>query len=158
MNKKLSTIALIIVAAGIWIAAVILLRNKFYNNPADNDNYVAPVTSIINDENGGEVQKIELLLNYKDPFLKNTYVPTVNLNPNGGVDAVKPLTQQWPEIVFVGVVKNNTSLKKVALITINQEEMLLGINDEYEGIKLVSIAQDELILTFAGEKKKITLQ
>ncbi|MDX2173686.1 MAG: hypothetical protein SFY56_11245 [Bacteroidota bacterium] len=109
----------------------------------------------------------QLVLNYKDPFLKDVEKPKNNSNTNSNnnsasnnqniakvkiavktptVAVIKPAT----DIKYLGLVKNNTTGQTTALVSINGKSHLVKKGDVVDGISVKNIS-NELIELMEGK-------
>ncbi|MGZ3862812.1 MAG: hypothetical protein ACXVPN_10410 [Bacteroidia bacterium] len=113
--------------------------------------------------------------NYKDPFLgesgkelraENSF-KAENYSGNHSVNApasknykiqnVKAApVNEWPQISYSGIIKNQTTSKSVAIILINGKTYTLNQGEEREGIKLLSFSSDAIHLLRGKEKRTFT--
>lgn len=92
-------------------------------------------------------RKPELSLSYKDPFLKNvrnkSYIPktTKISKPKKNEPKVN-----WGEINYNGYMNNSQKRKKIALLRINEKSVLGEIGNQYNGIGILKIEEDSILL------------
>lgn len=104
------------------------------------------------------IDRFKLLLNYRDPFL--TSYKKVNrragrsTQSNESAKEVRNVEQVvWPKLNYGGMIKNNTSKRKLALLGIGSRSFLLHEKDEEEGITVLKIMRDSILLDYKNEKK-----
>jgi type II secretory pathway component PulC len=98
--------------------------------------------------------------NYRDPFLGTIQVERPPAKP---VSIAKVLTKDpavvqilpWPSLVFGGMIKNQKSNKQLVLLQINGQNNLMKTGDLLDGIQLVKVAKDSILVSFQKGKKWI---
>ena len=129
----------------VW--AVVAFR--FWEITADNTEPV-PLSVISNNIIPKQViEKPVLLLEYNDPFLRK-----VKSKKKAIKQKVKPKKIQkviWPEIKYKGLVKNK--IKKLIIITINNEQYVMGVGDEKYGVKVLKILKDKFTLSYMKKEQ-----
>jgi len=103
--------------------------------------------------------------NYRDPFIvrhteKNTIKqpeqPEITNRKVSLLRNQRPIQQvRWPEITFGGLILNEGSDKKTALLSVNRQNFLLCQGEEREGIRLEKLYSDSINVAYQGEKKSI---
>lgn len=103
-----------------------------------------------------------IVANYRDPFLgKMTHQRRTTGNEvKKQVKKVKkppppPVAVHWPSIIFGGLIRNNQSNQEIAIVTINNQEALLGIEDKLQGVTLKKIFNKDSILVAMNDHKKV---
>jgi len=160
-NKKL-TYFLIAIVLGVW--GLILYR--IFDAVGDNDDTIAPVAVKQAKEafNDFSLPKdtAKLLLNYRDPFgitkpkdttarirkavsFKNTVVPT------------KP-TMNWSFISYSGYIRNPSSKKLIALVSINGQNITLAEGETKSQVKLLKNLRDSIKISYGGKTKFIVIK
>jgi hypothetical protein len=113
-----------------------------------------------------------LLLNYKDPFLKNNYSSKLSTRYNpesangihkseGNSQPIKKATLNTtpkeeipiPSVSYVGRIQNIKLKKPIAILLINHNEYMMQVGEEHDGILLTQILNDSVKVIF--EKKVI---
>jgi len=146
MSKKKINIILIPSAIAIWI--VILLRILNYTGPSDNH----PGREIHKEKATTKVSSsdsLELLLDYRDPFVAGTSPFIIKKKSSNGENVFKkPVVISPPQILFKGFIYSGYDKRKVALTLINNKSVLPETNDTVMGIKIIKIYSDSLIIEF----------
>jgi len=109
----------------------------------------------------------DLLLKYKDPFLKKEYSASLSSSKNMNYSAVSALPilvtkkiknielivkeESIPTVGYLGRIKNDKLKKPVAILLINNNEYMMKEGEENEGVLLKKILNDSLEIMF--EKK-----
>lgn len=95
--------------------------------------------------------------NYRDPFLGAVKkVAAFTGPPKPAKAAPKPVTKPeipWPTIIFKGLIKNKDAKKTYALLTINGKTKSFSDKEEWQGIKIQSVAKDSVVLIYNKQKK-----
>ncbi|MDD3685242.1 MAG: hypothetical protein PHE56_00610 [Bacteroidales bacterium] len=155
MKNKKSLYILIPAVAIIW--GLIAFKIFTYND----ENVEIPIVKPVTESKKQNIVKEAHIINtnYPDPFLKSrTYSPPSKLETTQQVNKKENTTTQvkpvavtnkdikWPPISFDGMVVNNTSGEKTAIITVSGKRKLLDYNDEINGIRLSALFQDSVVL------------
>lgn len=170
MNKKLSTYILLAVFIGIW-AFVGFSIYGFFSKAESN------TLSINTSETTSfQTDTFSLLANYSDPFSSKS-IHHVSINKPVEYKSIKPANpiRKTPEtnpktpviitpkanvpVYFKGVIDNIHAKNKVAILRINNSDILLKIGEQYQDITLKSISAESILIQRKGEKvEKIILQ
>jgi len=103
----------------------------------------------------------QLSLNYDDPFQVSTIKPektqhfsnstnrakTSKRNPQESIKLIN-----WPTLKYGGVVSSSNN-KKVGLLTINGNSLLVKEGENYRGVLIKEYNEKEIILEYSDEKK-----
>jgi hypothetical protein len=112
-----------------------------------------------------KLSREKLILGYTDPFLKND-APASNSNEKYSLPATSKIIKEkkiiekskpdsWPAVKFYGLVRNTTSNKMVAIISINNKQKKMTNGDITEDVKLEKITRDSILVSWNKEKKYI---
>ena len=160
-NKKI-TYFLIPLVLGVWG----LIGFRVYDTVSTpDDNPTAPAVKqekeLFNDF-GTPRDTAKLALNYRDPFglvpQKDTATKITRLT------TVKELTLQpkpamnWSFITYSGYVRNPSSKKLVALVTINGQNVTLAEGEVKNQVRLIKNLRDSIKISYAGKTKFITIR
>lgn len=121
-----------------------------------------------------------LLLTYGDPFKpgpsRNALpsagaIPVVSAFPNAPAPkpaanlnfAVRPVVPAmaaasvaWPQIKYLGVIAHAGSNAQVALLAIDNQEIVVKIGKSERGVQVIKLFRDSVQLGFSGQKKSFT--
>lgn len=159
-NKKL-TYLLILVVLSVW--GLIIYRLLSATGGSD-DTIPGPVSQPVKEAyNDFAIPKdtTHLLLNYRDPFgitaVKDT---TVNKpNPFKKIISVKPRPGiNWGFIQYLGYIRNASSKKLIALLTINGKNEMLAEGQTKDQVKLIRNLRDSVKVSFGGKTKFIGMK
>lgn len=111
------------------------------------------ITIEVKDEKATK-EKIELSLNYEDPFLKsfawNQFPPeTVEPKAQPRVNRVVA----WPMLEYHGLIKSHSTEKTVGMLNINNKKYLVQHKDVVQGILVVAIFPDSIVLINQSDKR-----
>lgn len=112
--------------------------------------------TIINEAKGIEMRKesFELSLNYDDPFLRasggnkpasKNEIPNLPQNVNRVVS--------WPKLEYHGLIKSHSTDKTVGMLNLNGKKYLVHLEDEVQGIFVVAIFPDSIVLINQLDKR-----
>lgn len=167
-SKKLKYVLIVLVVI-IWGLVFYKIFTYTGTNPEINSYNTMPILS-----DTGHVQKdtFSLQLNYADPFLKNIklskYRTTVSENTNTSPNNISknnhPKQQNYPirnlpvkkkNLVYGGEIKNLDSEKKTGILKIENENILVHPKDIFNGITILEIFTDSIIVLEQNEKRTI---
>ena len=160
-NKKL-TYFLIAIVLGVW--GGILYR--IFDAVSDNDDTVAPIAikQVKEAFNDYSLPKdtSKLLLNYRDPFgivkPKDTTVRISKaMSPKSTVLPMKPAIN-WSFISYSGYIRNPSSKKLIALVSINGQNVTLAEGETKNQVKLLKNLRDSIKISYGGKTKFITIK
>ena len=162
MTKKKINIVLLLVLLGIWgiiiyrFASGYFIKNEnLYSSKLNNHYSKMKIT---------HKDTFELVNPKRDPFLeieykeKNTVIVAKPFNKSyTSVEKKQPLKINTPIIHYFGYIftENNQSS---ALLKINNGKVKLALNQEHDGVKLVSIYRDSIKVIFNKQTKVIYKQ
>lgn len=162
MEGKGKTYGLMFVMAVVWIAVIYKIVSAVSGSNdlgvANAPKSASKPTSV--QEDGKEVN---LLLNYRDPFLGGTYteqntVIETEPKPVPVVKRMEPVeprpTIDWSFIRYMGAVSGKNG-KKVALVNVSGKEMAVAEGAEFNGILFRRVCTDSLEVIYSGELKVI---
>lgn len=150
MNKKGINGLLIVVVLIIWGLIFYRLFNSFFAEPSENIPTQTNQKKII-----AEIERKDFILraDYRDPFLGKMFKEAVKPKmqniaiPKKVVKEEKPVT----EIKFLGMIKNKTSNKGIALVSINGEDKMAAEGEERVGVKFIKITSDSVRVICQGK-------
>lgn len=108
------------------------------------------------------VDTFALLANYSDPFAHESVRETHREGSTPAIAAVKPAVVKSvakpaaanpdPQVKYLGMIRNNASKKKVALVMINGTSSMLQEKQSSGNVTLLRILQDSLEVKIGGKK------
>lgn len=107
--------------------------------------------------------RYHLHLAYKDPFLKasahaQSATQVLNAAPARPKSEAEPKAQvvtpakPLPDIKYLGLIKNNSSGKVMALVSVNGQSTLLKENESLEGIQFKTFSKDSLVAKWGKQR------
>ncbi len=171
MFKKKINIVLVSALIVVW---GIIMYKLFW--PAGADEEIADFTPPT--ATTGEVEvpdSIVLALDYRDPFLGKQKRPKRNhsssssgSNSNRGNSAQTRVKQPvktvvpdavslWPQVVYVGMIKNAESSEQVAIVHVNNQSFQMAVGDSASGVVLGSMSSDSILVEWQSNKKVVKL-
>jgi len=163
-NKKL-TYFLIAAAIGLWGLIVYRVIGAM---TADDDTFpqvaIASVKEAYNDFSLPK-ETAKLLLNYRDPFgsakAKDTAAnrpqkPVLNKNP-AMPRVVKP-AMNWSFISYSGYIRNPSTTKLIALVSIYGQSATLAEGESKSQVKLIKNLRDSIKISYGGKTKFIAIK
>jgi len=104
----------------------------------------------------------KLLLNYRDPFgltkQKDTAAAVVKIKNVKIVQSSSVTPFNWSFIQYAGYIRNSSSKKLIALVSINGKNEMLSEGDIKDQVKLIKNLRDSIKISFNGKTKFITLK
>jgi hypothetical protein len=101
----------------------------------------------------------DLLLNYPDPFAIKKIKKTQKKKAFSIQKTIKPVVRKkyvpWPILNYYGMAKNKQSNKKVAILSINGQSVLLSEKRTKHNVTMNDIYNDSVVVVFEGEKKTV---
>lgn len=156
MKKNRTNILLIGIVIAIWGIVI-------YRIISGMKNVDSPINEIVSTgfgfENKNTTTKdtFSLHKNTRDPFLGKNPVVLLKSNQNKN-NAIKPNIQKpvteipKPDIKYLGMIKNNSNEKQMALVRINGQQKRMNPGEEIENMKLLKIFKDSCLFSYGKEK------
>lgn len=163
-NKKL-TYFLIAAVAGLW--GLITYRVVCAVTADDDTSPQVTTTRVKEAYNDFSLPKdtAKLLLNYPDPFrlakakdtaLTKPQKPIPNKNPTMPV-MLKP-AMNWSFISYSGYIRNPSTKKLIALVSINGQSTTLAEGESKNQVKLIKNLRDSIKISYGGKTKFIVIK
>ena len=158
-NKKL-TYLLICAVAGVWGIIVYQLFLK------DRGEDFVPRTAMPKqkhepyDQYLPKTDTFKLVLNYRDPFI-DKMTSSIKESPVAvkTLPAIKPSIAappiNWSSIRYTGRFVNPVSKKAVVIVTLNGKEQMMETGMVVDGVKLLKITLDSIMVSWQGNQKYI---
>lgn len=133
------------------------------NDPETPDTSVVVKPSITKAEI--KIENYDLLLNYRDPFLNKQELRTLNpkkIKSNSKssitIDKIKKGPAVEWNIAYSGMVYNQNTREKIALISINNENFIVKEGERREGFLIKTILEDSIKIQFNSDHRYIKRQ
>jgi hypothetical protein len=159
MNKVKLIRILLPLAIILWVFIMYKVFNVVF---ADNDPVIAQKTREIVPQKKETIKDtIILSLNYPDPFLSNhsykkqTY--RSKRKTSGNKLSRKKKATNWPKITYLGAIQNNSNGKYSANLSIDGKNVILSKGNERNGIKLINVCYDSVIVSYEKDTKSVRL-
>jgi len=160
-NKKL-TYFLIFIVLSVW--GMILYR-IFDAEGVGDDTTQAVITKPAKEPyNDFTIPKdtTKLLLNYRDPFglvkFKDTVALTVSSHHKGTVQLNPKPAINWSFIQYSGYIRNPSSKKLIAFVSINGKNETFAEGDTKDQVKLIKNLRDSIKISYNGQIKFIAIK
>ena len=150
MKNKTLTYILLIIVAFIWYKVFFRVKNNLAGN---NIEIVQPITSA---RNYSHVQRdtFDLNTDYRDPFSQKRSLNSSNSMNNETNNELTQSFVEWPTILYFGLIKKVDSKNPLAIISIDGYKHSIRENEVlYDGLKVISIERDQVILKYKTERK-----
>lgn len=163
-NKKL-TYFLIAVVAGLW--GLIIFRVVGALNTDDDNSLPAPASQAREIYNDFSLPKdtTKLSLNYRDPFGLVKEKDTTSSKPaksfppkNALIPTVLKPAINWSFITYSGYIRNPSTKKLIALVSINGQSTTLSEGESKNQVKLIKNLRDSIKISYAGKIKFIAIK
>ena len=160
-NKKL-TYFLIFIVLVVWGMIIYRIFDAAGGN--DDTTPIASVKPAKEPYNDFTIPKdtTHLLLNYRDPFglikLKDTVGLAVVHHPKSKVQLISKPAMSWSFIQYSGYIRNPSSKKLIALVSINGKNEMLLEGDTKDQVKLIKNLRDSIKISFNGKTKFILIK
>ncbi|HTK19616.1 MAG TPA: hypothetical protein VL442_08895 [Mucilaginibacter sp.] len=163
-NKKL-TYFLLVVVAGLWGLITYRVVDAMSADDETPPAMPAPIVKEIFNDFSLPKDTTKLLLNYRDPFgqvkSKDTVISrsksTLSHKTLTIAAAAKP-AMNWSFITYSGYIRNPTTKKLVALISINGQSMTLAEGESKNQVKLLKNLRDSIRISYEGKTKVIPIK
>ncbi|QKJ31054.1 hypothetical protein HQ865_15260 [Mucilaginibacter mali] len=102
----------------------------------------------------------KLTMSYRNPFSNEAKKDTTTVKVRADVKITKPVLPpaiNWGFIKYSGFVRNPSSKKLVALVTINGRNTMLQEGETQDKVKLIKNMQDSIRISYNGTTKFIKL-
>jgi hypothetical protein len=135
----------------IWGAVAYSIFNHMHSSDSNFEQQNAPVSFKTTDTDS---IKYQLLANYRDPFnagIRNTKYDEIGEQEKMSRSQNIGQPVAWPQIEYQGLISHNK--KWVALIKINNSNLLMKEGDEKMDIKLIKMYNDSVLLKFQKNNK-----
>lgn len=121
-------------------------------------------SSMLESTSNSKIDTFDILDNYPDPFLKYGFnrkqerrPESIVSNNNSSLKKNDPRTvnqiKTWPDIIFLGSMKNRSSKRELAFLKINGADYSLKTGEKIENIKLIAILKDSIIVEYQKVKR-----
>lgn len=158
MQQKKKTIYILMpIVILVWGFVFYQLYGYFFSTPS----YANTEEKIV--INIDEIKKdtFSIVANYRDPFLsqKKTQMENhqVAVKTNGSTTKKNsaPTLLKWPSIQYKGMIKNNNSERRVAIVTVDGKEHIVKEGITLNELKVVKIEKETITVSFQNEQKTI---
>lgn len=158
-NKKVVYL-LICAVAGVWGVIVYQLFLKDAGEDYVLQNAVGKQKHEPFDQYLAKPDTFKLALQYRDPFLGEGGAKVVeNPGPVNPIPMVRPAVItppiNWGSIRYMGRFVNSGSKKTVVIISLNGKEHMIENGVVFEGVKLLKITPDSILVSWQGKQKYI---
>ena len=154
MKNKGLIYGLLIVVAFIWYKVFFRVMSNFTDDEVTivEPNATKPLIGSIHQDT------FTLVANYRDPFGGKAKVVRSQIETNQApvdvTSVVKKQKEPWPKIQYKGMLRKTTSTNPLALIYIDGIQLQMRKGESvFDGIQLVSVLRDEILVRYQGEKR-----
>jgi len=160
-NKKL-TYLLIVIVAGLW---GLIIYRVIGAMAADDDTATtvsAPVVKETFNDFSLPKDTAKLLLNYHDPFglakKRDTIISKAEPISHKSLPVVTKPALNWSFITYSGYIRNPSTKKLVALVSINGQSTTLSEGESKSRVKLIKNLRDSITISYEGKIKVISIK
>lgn len=157
-SKKL-TYLLICAVAGVW---GVIVYQLFFRDAGEDYVVRTGVGKLKNepfDQYLAKPDTFRLALNYRDPFLDRRTAVVVENPVVKNILPMKPIIMappiNWGSIRYTGRFVNPGTKKTVVIISVNGKEQMIESGAVFEGVKLLKITPDSILVSWQGKQKYI---
>jgi len=104
----------------------------------------------------------KLFLNYRDPFglvkQKDTTMKVARVNLSKNIPVVVKPSINWSFITYSGYIRNPSSKKLIALMSINGQNTTMSEGETKNHVKLLKNLKDSIKISYAGKTKFIAIR
>lgn len=160
MKKKKTLYILLPLTLAVWG----LILFKLFSGFGGDEEYgiTSPQGSAKQNETKKLPDHFKLFLNYPDPFLSANTISNSNSEKAPSYNDIKAgilnKAQQWPEIRYFGLVKNQRTKARRINLGIGSQMYILKEKDKVDYLRLEKIHADSVIISFKHERKTIYKQ
>lgn len=156
-QKKKNIYILLPIVILVWGFVFYQLYGYFFSTPSYANTEEKTIINI------DEIKKdtFSIVANYRDPFLSQKRAQTVNhrvaVKTNGSKTKKNstPTVLKWPSIQYKGMIKNNNSERRVAIVTVDGKERIVKEGTTLNELKVVKIEKETITVFFQDEQKTI---
>ena len=147
MNNKKTSYVLLPVVVAIWSIIIYRIYSAVHQENISSPK-IAQVELPGMTHSKITPKKIQLNTIERDPFLNKEY-------RNRDIPQKKERFEhiEWPLINYLGLISASTSQEKIAIFKINNQEVILGINEEFKGIKVLSANSQKAKIIYKNKQK-----
>ncbi len=99
-------------------------------------------------------------VNYRDPFLGNTYsatkVATHKVRSSKAKEAEQPIV--WPKVIYKGIVSDTKNKKKIFILIINGRRYLMKEKEKIDDIILKTGNRHSVVVQYNGDLTTVYLE
>ena len=141
----------------VWSFVFYQLFGSFFTTPIYAKEEFKPIVNI------AEIKKdtFFIVADYRDPFLgKKRKRKSQKFGVAGkkriGTKKTPKTEKPWPGIIYKGMIKNNSSDRRVGILSVGGREYLIKEKEIVAEVTILSINKHRVSLRFQKEKKTIT--
>lgn len=166
-NKTTNTLMLIVVIA-IWGA---FFYKLFYGNRPDEELSLPMSDAATEISFNKSSDTFRIMNNYSDPFLyhdksfrqqasqSNNNSKTISTSVKKDPQPIKPAQPvSVVDLKYLGMIKNNASKKKIAMLSINGKNYFAQENETLENIKVLVIYKDSVKILSGKQKQTLMMK
>lgn len=158
---SIATYMLVACVLGLW--GIIFFR--IFTASADNESRILkpqakkPIYFKLVDH---QYDPIIIDLSYRDPFSSAAYSPVlIQENPLAGLgqrSTVEKPPVDWSSIRYTGYINNKNTKQQLAIIAIKGRDVMLGVGQQEEGLKLLTFSADSIRVSYQQVSRFIKLR
>lgn len=158
MQQKKKTIYILLpIVILVWGFVFYQLYGYFFSTPSYANTEEKTIINI------DEIKKdtFSIVANYRDPFLSQkkaqiaNHQVAVKINGSTTKKNSAPTVLKWPSIQYKGMIKNNNSERRVAIVNIDGKERIVKEGTTLIELKVVKIEKETITVSFQDEQKTI---
>lgn len=160
MKKKAVHIALILLVTLVWGAVIV----RAFQRPVDQEVSVVSPVSIEKKEEVASRKEFKHITLSRDPFLDGattatTVSPRKEPLPSSKRSKVNSphvpaVTKPWPSVTYHGIVRNTQETeRRVGFLNINGKHRMLSAGEVSEGLLVMEVRNDSVVVQFDAEER-----
>ncbi len=161
MKNKALTYFLLGTVALIWGGIFLKVFATFFSQ--EHDVPSIPVHKSLETRVDYETPTYSIKANYRDPFLGNSAAPEGKPLLAEGRTEGKPVEKKvapkpieapmdWSFVKYLGSIKNSGNGKKIALVSIRNQEVMIEEGIEHDGLKCLKHYRDSIVVIYQGKR------
>jgi hypothetical protein len=160
-KKKIALYVMLPLVIAVWGYIFFRVFDQIFSDPI----FASKQNSKVVDLDKIEPDTFSIVANYRDPFLgsqSNSFNPNKtstnqqHLKGNNSNSHSTINQKKWPVIEYKGMIKNNNSNQRVAIVIINNNEQIIKQGDVVQDISILKITKEEIKVRFQKETKLIS--
>jgi len=160
--KEIKGIQIILLIIVVLLWSFVIYKFVFKSTYEEKDIEINPISSIPEKDKTKNNLFNELNFEFSDPFVSHLLRSKQSKKDKIEVQEkkVEPLSNDkkekvvWPELFYFGLIKKSKGVE-FGLITIDGKMLILSVGKNFEGVKVIGLKNDSMMIEFQGTTKTI---